>query len=1392
MRRAHPVSFEQKEQIHFGTLQTQAREVIAEQAQHTWTDTAEHDPGITLLDAMAYNVSDLAYRHLLPIEDLLAPPSEKLVDEKLAYFTHQVINDKSIEQEKFKAVSALSADGNILAVLLSQEVQIFERVNDKFVWRQTQPNPASPSVDKDRYGYSIGISSKGDRIAIAAPDNGYVKNGRIYIFERNGLVWQQLIDLQSDTNSGAELGTSLTISADGKTVASAAKLADCKVYIHKQSDAAQWQKPMQLISGCVNEREFGYSLCLSPNAHWLAIANKKSIYDDQNQEYEEAGAVYLYEYTFGLDEEGYDDVEDTQKIFNPNPEKGALFGSSLDFDQDGEMLAIGAPGTSGGGTVYLYRYKDEQWELEATLQALDVEAGEGFGHVVRFGERNTLVIGTYKKQIDKQAQAGAVYIFRFEEGEWVNATNFAASTVVAKQEYGQSIAISADDQCLVVGAHQMMADNASYAGASYTVIKKENLFPAVFGPHQALTCSPITVEDYRRALLDLRQGKAHGFYFRNVQLKPIQKDDKEIYQYGYNADERQFTFQSSSKGIEKKFLLGDYILYIELNRYFDENWSGDWNGAKTALDQFLLEHRNLGEAVRVVKKQTAIEAGINASIEVDDDIDDIAPILAQIYTLTENYFCPPAVRARAKDLIAQGWDSASIYQGPKLEHGWITQLPPERNYSKSHTFQLTPLVKLWESIPGVRAILKFGSGQDKPWELTIDAGQCAIAFSQDPIGYLAEGKEVRLSKRGRQITTTSKKIYAALPSVDFIDEMPVTLAAGRYRHPRRYHPVSLRLPACYQLQNPAPNLKQTHLHQFLLAFEQQLANGCDQLAGFRSLLSFVREAEQNAANEPPVWGAQWPFNTPDIPNEVPNEIHAPYRDALEDFNQQAAANTNKELEIIDYLLSYFGERRAARTISPSDKTETWAHDFLSVQRGYLQNITDLTYHRAAIRIDQVSALERRIAARLGWAPVLFESGQTDLTKLPFYIVERRALLPKIPKTWYDDHQNLKDLQFTSDGDNKLIGLIMTLDEDDGIKLEPGQLIDFVITNGGDNDIVYATNCVSAVKGTSITFLFTDNRNLQNVQEELLDALSDKKLHWQSSDVWLYGLSYPLQFATQQTDQTDKKSVANPEETKVAKTLLVSYFPTSIKKGATLHLEKQSKIKTAGSNPSITESGSLQANVTKIDPLTGEIDAQMSPSDWDQIKEGEEDQWSWYFINQGQGEITDHFSFMVSVVLNRALLENVADKKATAQWMQTIISEEMPAYIVPCLHWMDKSNFEQFALVYDRWQNGGQPLGDSSYHLLELLGIGRLSEVEFQGIGNMHIATEAQQKIAMGDGDWNPDYIQNHSLLYVPDEKEATQADIDSLPKKAERAKGANPRREKIKPAAKKATKNIKG
>ncbi|MBV4465866.1 hypothetical protein KVG95_21290 [Pseudomonas sp. SWRI79] len=843
----------------------------------------------------------------------------------------------------------------------------------------------------------------------------------------------------------------------------------------------------------------------------------------------------------------------------------------------------------------------------------------------------------------------------------------------------------------------------------------EGIFPAQFGPHRVLTCGPVTVDDYRRALLDLHScddGEAPGgFYFRNVQLTP--ESEAEQYQYWYDpaSEKREFTFAKSGNDgqLAPLTLKGGYHLYVELAR------GAEKTKAQRALTQFLDTHRNMCEAVRNITWVTAQAINIKSSIELEDDCTNPARVLAELYTLAENFISPMAVRDSAANLVAQGLTNEAIYQGTQLTHGWITQLPPKLDYRSEITVDFGVLVNKWLSISGVKSITTFRGDMADNWTWTSSASYTyPQLWGSDPIAALAESSDIQLIKYGQRCSATEDEIREFIKPSALIVEQPVVMDYGRNRKPEDFHTLSKRLPPCYGLQQSVPTEVQKQLHQFLLPFEQALANGCQQLALLPDLLAFDR------SHSTPVWGEQWPF----AENSQSDKVHQDYKAelllALKDYKLD-----NKELAIIDHLLGYFGSQRAPRILSGLlDK-------FLDVQRGYLRQHADLGYQRSNIQIQAVSALQKRIAARIGIGSELFAQSPA-LDKLPFYLVEHRALLPALP----DEHYNTEQTPTAAKTDDKTENLLLTVDVTD-YPLHVGVLIDLIIKDSGgpENDYILATVMVKEIDsaGTILTCSIQDNAQLSRNLQKLIDAMNAGTLRWKNSNVWLHDMWYPLHY------DTDTGNFLNGE-----KRIVATYdapYPVMLQQDDRITIRRNISPNSSlqlGDDKTI-----IHAQVVSRDWINGSF--VIKAQDGSTLPEKEES-YRWYIDDQGK-TISDRFSFMVSLVFRRSLLADLKDAKTTEAWIKQCILEEIPCHISALVHWLDDTAFNQFGLAYQGWQHDGAPLGDRSYQLLKQLTLGRTPGV-LDGIRHMRIATADQQNKATTP-DWNPEYISKEELFYVP-------------------------------------------
>lgn len=226
----------------------------------------------------------------------------------------------------------------------------------------------------DKAGHSVSLSADGRTVAIGAymnDGNGlYSGHVRVYTYETDGETagWKRLggdIDGESTQDNS---GWSVSLSADGRTVAIGAPFnsdngrsaGHVRVYSYH---AKEWQQLGADIDGEAEGDRSGYSVSLGADGRTLAIG---APYHDGNGSSSGQTRIYRYNYKlFGWEQLGTD--------INGEAE-GDQSGHSVSLSADGLTVAIGAPyngqaletpfDPSSSGHVRVYRYHNETlaWE----------------------------------------------------------------------------------------------------------------------------------------------------------------------------------------------------------------------------------------------------------------------------------------------------------------------------------------------------------------------------------------------------------------------------------------------------------------------------------------------------------------------------------------------------------------------------------------------------------------------------------------------------------------------------------------------------------------------------------------------------------------------------------------------------------------------------------------------------------------------------------------------------------------------------------------------------------------------------------------------------------------------------------------------------------------------
>jgi len=198
------------------------------------------------------------------------------------------------------------------------------------------------------YGHSVNLSADGNTVAIGGPEyNGLSGIARVYGF--NGTSWVQKGTDFNATGTLNRLGYSVSLSDDGNTVAIGATFnsdidtftGQVRVFVY---NGTSWIPKGGDINGETRGDESGYSVSLSADGNTVAIG---APWNDTNSPDTTEGHVRVY---------GFNGSSWFQKGIDIDGEASNDFsGAAVSLSADGSIVAIGAPfNSASAGHVRVY------------------------------------------------------------------------------------------------------------------------------------------------------------------------------------------------------------------------------------------------------------------------------------------------------------------------------------------------------------------------------------------------------------------------------------------------------------------------------------------------------------------------------------------------------------------------------------------------------------------------------------------------------------------------------------------------------------------------------------------------------------------------------------------------------------------------------------------------------------------------------------------------------------------------------------------------------------------------------------------------------------------------------------------------------------------------------
>ncbi len=418
-----------------------------------------------------------------------------------------LIQSDGLENDNFGRSLAISGDGNTALIGANNKTiggnpsqgatYIFVRSGS--LWDERTILTASDGAENDNFGRPVTISTDGTTALIGANNKtvgGNLSQGVAYVFVRVASVWsQQAILAAGDGAEGDYFGSSLAVSADGST----ALIGDINktlagtpssrgaAYVFGRTGQDWSQNAVLTAEDGAEGDYFGSSVALSAAGGTALIG----AYNKTVQENPAQGSAYVFT--------GSGSNWSQQAVLNGNDSSGGdSFGFSVSLSSDGSTALIGAynktiGGTASQGVAYVFSRADISWNQQARLNASAGTENDYFGFSGSLSaDGNTALIGAYNKTIEGKVSQGAAYVFTRSGSDWSQEARLTASDGTEGDNFGYSLALSADGNTALIGSYNKSVEGKASQGAAYVFTRSGT----VWTQQEILAASDGSESDY--------------------------------------------------------------------------------------------------------------------------------------------------------------------------------------------------------------------------------------------------------------------------------------------------------------------------------------------------------------------------------------------------------------------------------------------------------------------------------------------------------------------------------------------------------------------------------------------------------------------------------------------------------------------------------------------------------------------------------------------------------------------------------------------------------------------------------------------------------------------------------------------------------------------------------
>ncbi|WP_431167535.1 hypothetical protein [Tenacibaculum halocynthiae] len=477
-------------------------------------------------------------------------------------------------------------------------------------------------------------------------------------------------------------------------------------------------------------------------------------------------------------------------------------------------------------------------------------------------------------------------------------------------------------------------------------------------PEDILTTSPITIEDFRKYVVDNVKEVI------NVQITPITSNSflfdgvhkVEVLINPKIDKDKEIEITQIKNGEEEVCIIKQSTIILD-NTFFVLN-----------------SCRNLGELFLYPTYLINKNCIVHGQLEIENGF-DLTTVLVAIKYAINNYVFPELIQTGYRELIIEGETIDTVFNGPKLKNGWIAEADMEAKRNLVKAYEITEVI---QSIEGVLSITDVSFNNLNDFEV--------ISKSEEILVFNFEKKENNTLQTYSNGMSLNAGINNAIIEELSLLEQPIgqiskvtttkmfpNVPQGKYRDISTYYSIQNTFPDAYAVGSEGVSSNATtfqiaqsrQLKGYLTLFDQVLTNQFMQLANVGGLFSFANSVTGDPTDEQQFYSLETIFekSNPKYP--------APYLCFSPTYYYQSLY---KEVPNIRPLLRNFKKHEFSYEIQPIEKKiyDGWANYKSDPYNSYIWGLLSFMEDEE-VNLDRRNNILNHLLARHGESPVVIDT-----------------------------------------------------------------------------------------------------------------------------------------------------------------------------------------------------------------------------------------------------------------------------------------------------------------------------------------------------------------------------------------------------------------------------------